>query len=65
MSNQLFRKASVDRISSPEELNQYIHVIRPGTWLALGAIVLLLVGVVIWCLCGEIDGVQPIYFIIH
>lgn len=65
MANSIFRKTSLERINSPEQLNDYIRVIRPGAWLVLGAVVLLLAGVLIWSLTGEIDGVQPIYFIIH
>lgn len=30
MSDQIFRKKSLDRISSPEQLNDYIRVANPG-----------------------------------
>lgn len=65
MGNSLFRKSSLERINSPEQLGEYMRVIQPGVWLVLGAIVLLLAGFLIWSLTGEIDGVHPIYFIIH
>ena len=48
MSN-LFRPKSLERISSPEQLNSYIRVPTPSVWLLLTAIVILLVGV---CVCG-------------
>lgn len=36
MSDQIFRKKSLDRISSPEQLNDYIRVANPGIWMILG-----------------------------
>ncbi|MCR4807821.1 MAG: hypothetical protein K5857_09120 [Lachnospiraceae bacterium] len=42
--SDLFRKKSLERISSPEELNDYIRVTTPGIWLILVAITLLLIG---------------------
>ena len=33
MSDQIFRKKSLDRISSPEQLNDYIRVANPGIWM--------------------------------
>lgn len=44
MNQQLFRKKSVDKVSSPEQLNEYIRVANPGVWMVLAAIVILLAG---------------------
>ena len=57
MSNSLFRKKSLDRISSPEQLNDYIRVSTPSVWLLLLAIVILLVGVCVWGIAGHLDTV--------
>ena len=46
--NVLFREKSLERISSPEALNDYIRVANPGVWLILTAIVILLAGFIIW-----------------
>lgn len=54
MEKQLFRKTSMDKISSPEQLNDYIKVTNPGIWLILSAIVLTLVGLCIWGIFGKI-----------
>lgn len=54
MSN-LFRKKSMDRISSPEQLNAYIRVATPSVWLVLLAIVVLLMGVCVWGVFGHMD----------
>ena len=59
MSN-LFRKKSIDRISSPEQLNAYIRVSTPSVWLLLTAIVILLVGVCVWGVFGHMDTTLPV-----
>ena len=59
MSN-LFRKKSMDRISSPEQLNDYIRVSTPSVWLLLAAIVILLVGVCVWGVFGHMDTTLPV-----
>ena len=59
MSN-LFRKKSMDRISSPEQLNDYIRVSTPSVWLLLAAIVILLVGVCVWGVLGHMDTTLPV-----
>lgn len=55
MNTKLFRKSSIDRVNSPEQLNDYIRVANPGVWLVLAAIVALLVGVVIWGVFGTVE----------
>ena len=59
MNQQLFRKKSVDRVSSPEQLNEYIRVSNPGVWMVLAAIVILLVGVCVWGVLGHLDTTLP------
>ena len=56
MSNTLFRKLIMNRINSPEQLNAYIRVARPSVWLLLGAIILLLVGVIVWGIAGTVTS---------
>lgn len=55
MNEQLFRKKSIDRVSSPEQLNEYIRVANPGVWIVLAAIVILLVGICVWGVLGHLD----------
>ena len=55
MSDQIFRKKSLDRISSPEQLNDYIRVANPGIWMILAAVVILLAGVCVWGIFGHLD----------
>lgn len=55
MENQIFRKKSVERVAPPEQLNDYVRVANPGVWLALAAVLALLVGACIWGVFGRLD----------
>ena len=74
MENCIFRQKSIDKVSSPEKLDDYVRVTTPSVWITLAAIVLLLIGALIWGIFGEVekhnaDGtseiVAPISFIIN
>ncbi len=54
MSVSIFRQVSLDRLSSPEQLDQLLHITSPRAWLGLAAIVLLLGASVIWGCNGSI-----------
>lgn len=45
----------MDRISSPEKLNDYIQVANPSIWLILGAAIILLVAVLVWGVFGSVS----------
>ena len=51
----LFRKKTLDRISSPEQLTDYLRVTNPGIWVVLVAVILLLAGVFAWSLVGTLE----------
>ena len=54
MYESIFRKKSLDRVSSPEQLTDYIKVSSPSVWIVLSAVVILLISVVIWSIFGAI-----------
>ena len=56
MDQQLFRQKSLDRISSPEQLNDYLRVTSPSVWIILLAIILLLAGLLIWSSVTTIES---------
>jgi hypothetical protein len=56
MAEQIYREKSLKRITSPEELGDYLRVTSPTVWLVLAAIVLLLVGMLIWSATSSIDS---------
>lgn len=53
MSN-IFRKASLDRLASPEQLDKMIKVTSPMVWLASVAIVLVIAVTVVWAFVGRL-----------
>jgi len=52
--NQLFRKVSLDRLSSPEQLDALMQVTSPKGWVALLAICGLLFMALFWGIWGSI-----------
>ncbi|WP_026658454.1 hypothetical protein [Butyrivibrio sp. AC2005] len=52
--NSIFRNKSIERVSSPEQLNDYIQVTTPSVWIILLAVIILIVGMLIWGIFGEI-----------
>lgn len=55
MESNIFRKKSMDRVSSPEQLNDYVRVTNPGIWMILVAVIILLIGVCVWGVFGHMD----------
>ena len=48
MDNQIFRQKSLDQISSPEQLHDYLRVPNPTIWLIMAAVILLIAGAWLW-----------------
>ena len=74
MDNNLFREKSLQRVSSPEKLDDYIKVVSPGVWLVLIAVIILLLGVLAWASVGNVpvtdasgtvEMVHPIRFLLN
>lgn len=57
--NKLFREKNLERLESPEKLNDYLRVTSPGVWLVLATIIVLLIGVCIWGVFGRIEATTP------
>ncbi len=51
----LFRKETMDRISSPEDLTDYLKVTNPGIWVVLVAVIVLLGGIFAWSCVGTLE----------
>jgi HlyD family secretion protein len=54
LSNKLFRKAALERLASPERLDQLIKITSPAGWLTLGAIIFLILVTIVWGFLGKI-----------
>ena len=51
---KLFREKNLKAVESPESLNDYLKVTSPGVWLVLAAVVILLIGAILWGIFGHI-----------
>lgn len=53
--HNLFRKKSIDKIQSIDDLEESIQIIQPSTLLIIAAISLLLIGLMIWGIMGTLE----------
>ncbi|MBR6103004.1 MAG: hypothetical protein IKP95_11285 [Ruminococcus sp.] len=56
---QIFRQSSVDNINSPEQLTDYLRVTNPGVWIILAAVIVLIGGLFVWSMVGNLETVAP------
>ena len=59
MREEIFRKKSLDKVKSPESLDDYIQVSNPGVWLLLVSVIVLLAGACVWGIFGHLDTAVP------
>ncbi len=50
----LFRKQALERMSSPDRLDELVQIISPKDWLLLGAVLLMSLLVTGWCIWGRL-----------
>jgi hypothetical protein len=60
MDNKIFRKSALDRISSPEQLNEYMKVASPGVWFVLLGLAVTFAAFAVWGLLGSIPDTVEI-----
>lgn len=74
MKKGIFREKNVKRVSSPEQLNDYMRVTSPSIWFIIISVIILLAGIITWGITGTVtitdeDGnqkeVHPITFVIN
>ena len=51
----IFREKAIKKMSSPDQMNDYIRVTTPSVWIALLALAALLTGILAWSILGTID----------
>lgn len=54
MSSNVFRKAALERLSSPEQLDRLVTVTTPKAWLALIMLIVMALAAVVWGMFGRI-----------
>jgi len=55
----LYNKAALERLSSPEQLDKAITVSKPASWLALLGIAVVIVAAIVWSVFGTLPTVMP------
>ncbi len=55
MKKELFRKKSLEKISSPEKIDDYIRSVNIRLWLIAAACLLVLLSVLIWGVFGKVE----------
>ena len=60
----IFRQKALERITTPEQLTDYLRVTNPGIWTLFAAIIILLGGLLVWSTVGTLetmaDGVAEV-----
>lgn len=60
MAQQTFKKDKINKVNSPEQLNDYIKTSRPAPWLIVIAAVILLISVLVWGIFGTLDSTEKV-----
>lgn len=56
MKQEMFRKSALDSLATPDRLDEAMRITRPRAWVALGAILLILVSSLIWSIFGTLPA---------
>lgn len=56
MEQSIFRKESLRRVSSPEQLSDYLRVTSPASWVVLGAAFLLMASLLVWSYVTAVES---------
>ena len=52
---KLFREVALEKLSSPDELDNQLSIVSPIGWVALIAFIILIAGTLVWGFCGNIS----------
>ena len=61
----IYREKTLERISTPDQLTDYLKVTNPGIWVILAAVIILLAGVFVWSCTGVMETKAPATVIIR
>ena len=51
----VYREKTLERISTPDQLTDYLKVTNPGIWVILAAVIILLAGIFAWSCTGVME----------
>ena len=55
----IYREKTLERLSTPDQLTDYLKVTNPGVWAILAAVIILLAGVFVWSYAGVLETKSP------
>lgn len=55
----MYRAGALKHLSSPEQLDTEVRLVRPAGWIALGAVGLALITFIVWCFVGTVKTTFP------
>lgn len=56
----LYRKSSLEKLSNPEQLDRMIKISSPLSWLALLAVLMIIVATVVWSIVGTLPTTETV-----
>ncbi|MFL6719833.1 MAG: hypothetical protein ACJ8G3_26100, partial [Burkholderiaceae bacterium] len=56
MKQEMFRKSALESLATPDRLDEAMRITRPRAWVALAAILLILVSSLIWSIFGTLPA---------
>lgn len=56
MDNKLYRKESLEQLTTPQKTDSYLRVTNLSGWVILLVVILVLAGCAVWALTAKIDG---------
>ena len=56
----IFRRESLDRVESPEQLDAYIKVSHPKVWLIMAALLVAVISVIVWSVVGSLPQTMTV-----
>lgn len=59
MNETIFRKKSLERIESPDKLDDYLKVTSPSVWVILAALFIAVIAAGAWCFFGSMPTTLP------
>ena len=60
----IYREKTLERLSTPDQLTDYLKVTNPGIWAILAAVIVLLAGTIVWSFAGDLETKSPATLIV-
>lgn len=65
MEEKIFRKESLENLKTPDQLGDYVRIVGTGNWLALGAVLLLVIGLLVWGLTANLETTMDVAVVVR